>query len=271
MEVKIMLEIAKRVENREGVALVTLTKIDGSSPGKKGSLMAVFEDGSILGTVGGGNLEYTLIKEALTSIKDNKSKELEFELVEEAALHMKCGGTTKAFIKVFKKKDRLIIVGGGHVGGEIYNVASYLGMEITIIDDREEFCNYNKYPEASELIVGDIGEKVLEQNLDEHTYIVIVSRGHRGDKDALRSSVGRGAKYIGMIGSSKKIIETYKELLDEGILKEELKKVYSPVGLDISSGTPKEIAIGIIAEILKEKNSLSGKSMREVKGVWERI
>ena len=268
MESKLMMEIARRIECGEGVALVTLVKIDGSSPGKKGNILAVFENGGIMGTVGGGNLEYTLTKEARVCIEENESKELEFDLVEEAALHMKCGGSVKAFIKVFKKRDRLIIVGGGHVGGELYQVADFLGMDIWMLDDREEFCNIEKYPNASKLIVGDIGEKILELPVDNYTYIVIVSRGHMGDKAALRACVGRGAKYVGMIGSRKKIIETNKELIAEGISKEELQKVYSPVGLDISSGTPKEIAIGIIAEILKIKNNLTGKPMSEVKGVW---
>lgn len=268
MESKLMIEIGKRVESGEGVALVTLIQIDGSSPGKKGNMLAVFENGGILGTVGGGNLEFTLTKEAINCIKENESKEIEFDLVEDAALHMKCGGSVKAFIKVFKKRDRLVIVGGGHVGGELYQVADFLGMDIWMLDDREEFCNSEKYPHASKHIVGDIGEEMSKLQIDEYTYIVIVSRGHRGDKDALRACIGRGAKYIGMIGSRKKIIETNKELMEEGISKEELQKVFSPVGLDISCGTPKEIAVGIIAEILKEKNNLTGKPMRDVKGVW---
>ena len=268
MESKLMIEIGKRVESGEGVALVTLIQIDGSSPGKKGNMLAVFENGGILGTVGGGNLEFTLTKEAINCIKENESKEIEFDLVEDAALHMKCGGSVKAFIKVFKKRDRLVIVGGGHVGGELYQVADFLGMDIWMLDDREEFCNSEKYPHASKHIVGDIGEEMSKLQINEYTYIVIVSRGHRGDKDALRACIGRGAKYIGMIGSRKKIIETNKELMEEGISKEELQKVFSPVGLDISCGTPKEIAVGKIAEILKEKNNLTGKPMRDVKGVW---
>lgn len=268
MESKLMIEIGKRVESGEGVALVTLIQIDGSSPGKKGNMLAVFENGGIMGTVGGGNLEFTLTKEAINCIKENESKEIEFDLVEDAALHMKCGGSVKAFIKVFKKRDRLVIVGGGHVGGELYQVADFLGMDIWMLDDREEFCNSEKYPHASKHIVGDIGVEMSKLKINEYTYIVIVSRGHRGDKDALRACIGRGAKYIGMIGSRKKIIETNKELMEEGISKEELQKVFSPVGLDISSGTPKEIAVGIIAEILKEKNNLTGKPMRDVKGVW---
>ena len=262
-----MREISEKIEKNEGVALVTLVHIDGSSPGKKGNIMAVTEQGEILGTVGGGNLEFTLIKEARKSIEENTSRELEFQLVEAAALHMKCGGKVKAFIKVFEKKNQLVIVGGGHIGSELYTLGTYLDFGITMIDDREEFSNSEKFPLAKNL-VGDIGEVLKNYQIDEYTYIVIVSRGHLGDKDALRSSLMRGAKYIGMIGSRKKIRETYDELMEEGISRECLEAVYSPVGLDISSGAPKEIALGIMSEILKVKNNLSGKSMREIKKVW---
>lgn len=265
---KIILEVVERVEKKQGAALVTLTEIDGSSPGKKGNLMGVFEDGTTCGTVGGGNLEYTLIREALLCIEANESREVEFHLIESAALHMRCGGQVKAFIKIFEKRDNLIIVGGGHIGGELYKIGEYAGFDVTMIDDREEFCNFEKYPKAIANIVGDIGEMVGKISLDKHSYVVIVSRGHLGDKAALRSCIGKEAKYIGMIGSRKKIRETFDELIEEGISRGELEKIYSPIGLDISSGTPKEIGISIIAEILKVKNNLTGCSMKEKKGVW---
>ncbi|MGL4569016.1 MAG: XdhC family protein [Fusobacteriaceae bacterium] len=267
MEALIMKKIADKIEKDEGVALVTLVHIDGSSPGKKGSIMAVFEDGETFGTVGGGNLEFTLKKESLEAISENSSRELEFKLVEDAGLHMKCGGSVKAFIKVFEKKNRLIIVGGGHIGGELYQLGSYLDFKITMIDDREEFCNSKKYPLAKNL-VGDIGEILRDILLNRYTYVVIVSRGHLGDKDALSSTVGRGAKYLGMIGSRKKIRETYIELMEYGVSRDELDKVHSPIGLDISCGSPKEIGFAIMSEILKIKNNLTGKPMRELKRVW---
>lgn len=268
MEQKIILEIAERIEKKQGVALVTLVEIDGSSPGKKGSLMGVFETGEICGTVGGGNLEHTLINEALKAIKNNESRKLEFELTDQAALHMKCGGKVQAFIKVFEKKEKLIVVGGGHIGSELYTIGKYVGFEIIMIDDRKEFCNFEKYPDAKQNIVGNIGKIMEDLNLDENSYVVIVSRGHLSDKDALKGCLRKKVKYIGMIGSGKKVRETFNELIQEGFAREELEKIYAPIGLDISSGRPKEISISIIGEILKVKNNLSGKSMKEKKGVW---
>lgn len=262
MDKDIIFNISKKLENGIGVALVTLIEIDGSSPGRKGNLMGVFQTGEICGTVGGGNLEFKLIKEALKAIEENKSKSLEFDLIEEAALHMACGGKVKAFIKVFEKKEKLIVIGGGHIGSELYKLGDYLGFEIVMIDDREEFCNSEKYPNAKN-IVGNLEEITKNLKLDEYSFVVIVSRGHLGDKVALKGVLGRGAKYIGMIGSRSKVKKTFNELEKEGIPVVELEKVYSPIGLDISSGSPKEIGVSIISEILKIKNNLSGYSLKE--------
>ncbi len=267
MESKIMFEIAKRIQNGEKVALVTLIQVDGSSPGKKGNIMGVFEDTTTMGTVGGGNLEYRLIKEAQIALENQESIELEFNLVDEEALHMKCGGSVKAFIKIFKEKEEIVIIGGGHVGTEIYKLAIFLEMKAIIFDDREEFCSYERFPHAEKLIVGNIKENIKKYNFNKNTYVIIVSRGHVLDKDALSEIINKDVRYIGMIGSRKKIRDTYKNLMNQGIPSELLEKVYSPIGLDISSGSPKEIAFSIVAEILKVKNNLTGKNMKELKKV----
>ena len=265
MEGKLMLEIARRIDSGEKAALVTLIGVEGSSPGKAGSLMGVFADGSIIGTVGGGNLEYQIINSAVEAIKEGKNREFDFELIEEGTLHMRCGGSVSGYIKVFQRRRKLIIAGGGHLGAELYKLGKYLNMYTVVADDREEYVNRDRFPDADELLCGDIGETLTNYHLDEGSYVVIVTRGHAGDKDALRAIAGRKTAYAGMIGSQKKIIETYKDLLEEGIKKEDLEKVYSPVGLHISNGEPQEIALGIMAEILKVKNKKTGKHMNEVK------
>ncbi len=267
MEGKLMLEVAKRIDRGEVAALVTLIGVDGSSPGKVGSLMAVFMDGSIMGTIGGGNLEYQTRNLAMEAIKEGENKEFDFELVEKASLDMRCGGRVRGYIKVFKNRKKLIIVGGGHLGEELYKLGKYLNMYTVIIDDREEYANIEKFPNADEVICGNIGELLKNYHLGDRTYVVIVTRGHLCDKEALKAVIGRKAAYIGMIGSQKKVTNTYKELIIEGVSKKILEKVYSPVGLDISNGEPKEIALGVIAEILKVKNRTTGKHMSEIKSI----
>ncbi|MGL4392134.1 MAG: XdhC family protein [Fusobacteriaceae bacterium] len=267
MEAELMIKVGEKVDKGEKVALVTITENDGSSPGRKGNMMAVFQDGSIFGTVGGGNLEYTIIKEAKIAMSENESKELEYSLSDAAELGMKCGGTVKAFIKVFKKKDKIIIVGGGHIGAAIYRVAHFTDFLPVIFDDREEFCNVEKFPEAHELFSGNIGENLREYSLDENSYVIIVSRGHKCDKEALREVIKKNPKYIGLIGSSKKIIDTFKDLIEEGLDRKLFEKVHAPMGLDVADDYPREIAISIMAEILKIKNNKTGLPMRDVKKI----
>lgn len=269
MEGKILKAVSSAVEKGIETAVVTVLEVKGSSPGKEGSMMAVFSDGSILGTVGGGALEYEFIQEALKAIKENKSCEKSFELTEKGSLHMKCGGFVRAYIKVFAKREKLLIMGGGHLGAELYTLGKFLNKYVVIFDDREEFANKERFPEADEIILGKMKETVKNYSIDENSYIIIVTRGHENDKECLKAILDKkvSPKYIGMVGSRGKVLSTYKELLDEGYLKEELKKIYSPIGLDISSSEPKEIALGIMAEITAVKNQKTGEHMRDIRKI----
>lgn len=269
MEGKILKAVSSAVEKGIETAVVTVLEVKGSSPGKEGSMMAVFSDGSILGTVGGGALEYGFIQEALKAIKENKSCEKSFELTEKGSLHMKCGGFVRAYIKVFAKREKLLIMGGGHLGAELYTLGKFLNKYVVIFDDREEFANRKRFPEADEIIFGKMEETVKNYSVDENSYIIIVTRGHENDKECLKAILDKkvSPKYIGMVGSRGKVLSTYKELLDEGYSKEELKKIYSPIGLDISSSEPKEIALGIMAEITAVKNQKTGEHMRDVRKI----
>ena len=269
MEGKILKAVSSAVERGIETAVVTVLEVKGSSPGKEGAMMAVFSDGSILGTVGGGALEYEFIKEALKAIKENKSCEKSFELTEKGSLHMKCGGFVRAYIKVFAKREKLLIMGGGHLGAELYTLGKFLNKYVVIFDDREEFANRERFSEADEIIFGKMKETVKNYSIDENSYIIIVTRGHENDKECLKAILDKKVfpKYIGMVGSRGKVLSTYKELLDEGYLKEELKKIYSPIGLDISSSEPKEIALGIMAEITAVKNQKTGEHMRDIRKI----
>ena len=269
MEGKILKAVSSAVEKGIETAVVTVLEVKGSSPGKEGAMMAVFSDGSILGTVGGGALEYEFIKEALKAIKENKSFEKSFELTEKGSLHMKCGGFVRAYIKVFAKREKLLIMGGGHLGAELYTLGKFLNKYVVIFDDREEFANRERFSEADEIIFGKMKETVKNYSIDENSYIIIVTRGHENDKECLKAILDKKVfpKYIGMVGSRGKVLSTYKELLDEGYLKEELKKIYSPIGLDISSSEPKEIALGIMAEITAVKNQKTGEHMRDIRKI----
>lgn len=250
---------------REGknFAIATIIKSEGSAPRHENSKMIIFEDGSIKGTVGGGILEKKIIMESLECIKNGRSKVLKFVLdsKKENSLPMICGGEVEVFIEVFKKRAKLVLIGGGHVNFAIYNFAKHLHFDMVIIDDREEWANTERFPEA-EVIVDNISRALDGYSTDQNTFIVIATRGHLFDREALKIAINKTAKYIGMIGSRKKVKETFEALKKEGIEQEKLNRVYSPIGLDLGAETPEEIAISILAEILKVKNNATGKSMK---------
>lgn len=247
-DIIIMKKALEKIEQGEELAIVTITKAEGSTPRREGAVMLVLKDGKIYGTVGGGSVENRIIELSVEAIKKGKSCGFNIPL-DESGIDMVCGGEVDVFIDVYKSKAKLLIIGGGHVGQAIYNFASLLDFNIVIFDDREAFVNNERFPLANELIHGDIKEKLENYPVDDNTYIVIVSRSHDYDEDALEVVINSNAKYIGAMGSKKKIIAIRKSLMEKGISEESLNKVYAPIGIKISSGSPEEVAFSILTEI----------------------
>ena len=253
MEYKVLREIEARVLEGESCALVTVTESKGSTPRKTGAIMAVFND-DISGTIGGGLVEFEVIKEARELLKTGENKEFAYGMGASDTLKLACGGQVRGFIKIFKPANKLMVIGAGHVSKELTYIAKSLNFDIVIIDDREEYITLN----GITVLTGDVAGHIKNQKLPENTYVVIASRGHLIDKIALREVIGKDIKYVGMMGSKSKVIQVTKELLEEGIDIESFKKLYAPIGLDFSDGTPAEIAMEILAEILKIKNDRTG-------------
>lgn len=250
MDFKILEEIENRILKGEEGALVTITESVGSTPRKVGSIMAVF-DKDIVGSIGGGIVEFKVINEARELIKVGKSKNFAYGMGPNDELELACGGSVKGFIKVFKVPNKLIVVGAGHIGRELTFIASHLDFEITVLDDRNDYERIN----GLEVITGDIVANIRALTVTDNTYVVIASRGHRVDLEALREFIKMNVKYIGMVGSKGKVGQVVHKLLEEGVDEQLFKKVYSPVGLNFSDGTPEEIAIEILSEILLIKNN----------------
>lgn len=249
----VMKKVLEDIEKGKELAVATITKANGSTPRGVGTKMAVLSDGTIYGTIGGGPLEKKVIDLCIEAIKEGKSRSVSFPLSTKG-VEMICGGDVELFIDVYKNKPKLLIAGGGHVGYAIYNVAALLNFNIVVFEDREEFLTRERFPNAYELVLGKIDEELKKYPIDNNTYIVIVTRGHKYDEESLEAVVNSDAKYIGAMGSKKKVITMMKNLKDKGISKEKLNKVYSPIGLKISDESPEEIALSIMAEILVVKN-----------------
>ncbi len=248
-------EIIKMKAEGEEAALVTVISATGSTPRKEGTKMLVRADGSIVGTIGGGKIEVQAIKEALEVIRKASSKRLSFSLKEGEDLGMICGGDTELFIEPIISKSTMYIFGGGHIALTLAKVASLLDFKIIVIDDRPEFANAQRFPEAELTLVAEFSKAFQKLKVDKSSYIVIATHGHKGDEIVLEGALATEAKYIGMIGSKTKNKTIFSHLLSRGISQEQLDRVHAPIGLRINAQTPEEIAISIMAEIIQVKRS----------------
>ena len=245
-------EIVKlRQEGRRG-AVATIVNVRGSIPSFETAKMLVRDDGSILGTIGGGCVEADVWQAAREVMESERSRTLTFDL-NQSPKHdtgLLCGGTLDVFIEPILPPAPLYIFGAGHVSISLYKAARNAGFEVTVVDDRAAYASRERFPEASEVIADDYDRAMARLTPNEWSYIVIVTRGHRDDMRILRWAVQTPAKYVGMIGSKRKTIAIFRELTQEGLAPELFERVYAPIGLDIGAVTPEEIAIAITAELI---------------------
>lgn len=248
-------EIVKSKAKGEEVALVTLTSAHGSTPREQGAKMLVRADGSIMGTIGGGSIEKQVIKEAVEVIKKGKPKRLSYRLKEGEETDMVCGGDVEVFVEPILPAPTLFIFGGGHIALCLASMAKMVDFKIVVIDDRPEFANRERFPEAEQTLVIDFAQAFSQLEIDESGYIVIVTYAHKGDEVVLERALRTRAKYIGMIGSRAKNKLIFSHLRDKGFSQEMLDKVNAPIGLEINAQTPEEIAVSILAQLIKVRRS----------------
>lgn len=231
----------------------TVIHTKGSTPRKVGAKMIVKENGSIKGTIGGGNLEKKVIENALIQLKLKEAKIYKHDLLNQH--NMCCGGTVEIFIEPILPMNRLYIFGAGHTGQALAKIAVNTGFEVFIIDDRKEYID--KIEDTKEINKLQVDFKKILPTLpfNNRTYCVILTYEHEVDRDILSFCINKPHAYIGMIGSLRKIEMTKKMFLDAGIAtKSQLEKVNMPIGKKINAETPAEIAISILAELIENKN-----------------
>src|SRR6266568_4503324 len=240
-----------RGEGRRG-AVATIVNVRGSVPSFETAKMLVRDDGSIIGTVGGGCVEAEVWQAAREVMESEKPRTLTFNLNQNPKYDtgLVCGGTLDIFIEPVLPPASLYIFGAGHVALSLYRTAKNAGFDVSIIDDRESYANRERFPDAKEVIAEDYDKAMSRLAPHETSYLVIVTRGHRDDMRVLRWAVQTQARYIGMIGSKRKTIAIFRELTREGIPAHLFERVHAPVGLDIGAITPEEIAIAITAELI---------------------
>ncbi|HEY43004.1 MAG TPA: XdhC family protein [Anaerolineae bacterium] len=249
---------------REGgsVAIATIIRVQGSVPRHEGSKMLIFPEGSIEGTIGGGELEIRVIEEALRVLKDGKPRILKytFQDPEKGDVGV-CGGEMEVFVEALRPNSTLVVVGGGHVGKAVAHLASWLGFRVVVSDDRPDFATPQAMPDADEYITCEIGQLPQRMTINEETYLVLTTRGMSVDVDGLPELLDTPAAFIGVIGSRRRWETTAKELIDRGVTEEKIARAISPIGLEINAETPEEIAVSILAQIIMLRRGGTGETM----------
>ncbi len=338
-------EALRLLQQHQPFVIATVVRVKGSTPQKPGAKMLIRNDGTTLGTLGGGCVEGDIYYHATRMLKEGETAHFHrYTLTEEMAARdgLVCGGTMFFYMQVFfdseawlprverilcayrggepiavatlvnveeaeassgmqlvisyngtldgsfgnKELDRkiskigrrlaalgetyyltwedgreffiegitvppmLVIMGGGHVGKAVSQLAATVGFRIIIIDDREEFADCQRFPEAEQTIVADFSEGLDQVQISANSFILIATRGHRFDDLALEAALHTPARYIGLLGSKRKVFMIYKRLLKEGISPESLHRVHAPIGLDIGALSPEELAVSIVGEMI---------------------
>jgi xanthine dehydrogenase accessory factor len=236
----------------EPAALVTVVATEGSTPQKAGAKMVVYPDGRLVGTIGGGCVEAEMARRARQAIESRQPQLASYDLTPEQAGEdgLVCGGRMQVFIEPLLGTPTLCLFGAGHVAQPLAHMAKLAGFRVEVVDDRVKFANRERFPDADEVLVEDFRAARDRLTLGPNTYVVVVTRGHKGDADALSCVLEHELRYVGLLGSRPKMVHVFNELRDRGVPPEALARVHVPIGLGIGAQTPEEIAVSILAEMV---------------------
>jgi xanthine dehydrogenase accessory factor len=248
-------ELVRISEQGAAAVLATVVEVDGEvgvQPGAK----CLVRDGAVVGeTIGDARVVESILQESAVHLRAEKSKLTSLAFG---------GARLDVFFEVMPAPPKLIVVGAGHIAVPLVKMAKVLDFYVIVIDDRLLYANRERFPDADEVLVGDMAQLLKEMTITASCYIVLITRGHAYDEPCLRVVLPTPAKYIGMIGSRRRIKACFQRFRDEDKISEELiEKVYAPIGLDIGTETPAEIAMAILGEVIKVRRggtaaSLSG-------------
>jgi xanthine dehydrogenase accessory factor len=253
-EAEIIREANRLMEASEPFAWVTIVGQEGSSARHLGSSMLVTGEAKVIGTVGGAVAELQLIDQAVQAIKEGKPRTVKMPLPV-------CAGVITCFINVFPARETLILVGAGHVAQPMATLGKMLGFRVIVVDDRAEYATKERFPEADRLIVDDWEKALREVTIDERSYVVILTYAGESDELALRTVIGSKAAYVGMISSVSKAKAILGKLRRDKVSDDLLRRVVTPIGLDIGAESPAEIAVSTMAEIIMRRKKATGRPL----------
>lgn len=262
-----VLEAALRAEmSAEPAAMVTVVATQGSTPQGAGARMLVHGDGRIVGTIGGGCLEAEMIRRAREIMGGHRARLVAYDLTPDQAGDdgLVCGGRMQVFIEPIEPTPVLCLFGAGHVAVPLARMAKACGFRVEVADDRVKFANRERFPDADAIVIDDWEGAARRLTLGQGSYAVVVTRGHKGDAMALRLSLGRGLRFVGLLGSRPKVVHIFAALEEQGVPPAELAKVHAPLGLEIGAVTPEEIAVSILAEMIAVRRGVDPSSSRSM-------
>src|ERR1044071_1461398 len=238
----------------EGAAGVLATVVEADNGAARAGEKILIRDGrAVQGSLGDDRLTAAVIAEAAERLKEEKSKLVPLALAG--------GGAAEVFFEVLPAPPKLVVVGAGHIAVPLVKMAKVLDFYVIVTDDRLAYANRERFPAADEVLVGDMAQMLKEMSITPSCYIVLITRGHKYDEPCLREIIHSQAKYIGMIGSKRRIKACFQRFREEDKIADEIiERVYAPIGLDIGTETPAEIALAIMAEIVKVRRG--GKAAR---------
>lgn len=247
------------LSNRKRAALATVVRASGSTPQQPGARLLLREDGSQLGTVGGGAIERVVVEALERAIESEQSELLIRDLAHD--LGMCCGGRMEIFVEPIVPAPRLWLLGAGHVAKPTAALALTVGFEVRVVDEREELNTAVRFP-GCELVLDDPTDALSRAPLDARDWVVIVTHDHQLDERALEAASASDARYVGLVGSRRKVFRLVQRVSQKRAGDVQFERIYAPVGLDIGAVTPEEIAVSIVAELVALRHGKPSNHLR---------
>lgn len=259
-------EAARCIEADVPAALVTVVGTQGSTPQRPGARMLVLADGTMKGTIGGGCVEAEMARRARLALENGRALLTTYDLTPEQAGDegLVCGGRMEVFIEPLEATPTLVILGAGHVAKPLCALAAVTGFRVIVLDDREKYATPARFPEAQRVLVSDFDSAASAVGLTSRAYVVVVTRGHRGDAVALASCLPVKPRFLGLLGSKAKMVHVFTDLVQRGFSSEDLARVETPVGIEIGAETPDEIAVSIVARMIAIRRGVTMDQVRSM-------
>jgi len=255
---RVLRELSDAVQNGHPVVLATIVATNRSVPRHAGTKMLVYPDGRLTGTVGGGEMESRVIEEARAAFGSRRPQLLDYALLDPARGDPGvCGGEVHIYLEPYMPAHTILVIGGGHVGRAIVDLADWLGYRTVVIDDRPERMTEAEMPNAGQRLVGSITGVLADLDVTEDTSVAVVTRSVDKDAEAIPLLLDTPARYIGVMGSERRWREVQSKLAEASLDPSRLERVHAPIGLDINAETLEEIAVSVLSEIIRLRGASS--------------